>query len=91
MKRVTLWCKLLGRLIEAETEPCAGPARPVAGLPEGWTVSACLGRTEACYRTGCPFTTDSQDSPFGEVGEREGEPPERLDPSAESSFEGEWD
>lgn len=65
---VHLWCRFLGRLVEAAVKPSPGMLWPVAGVPDGWVVSECLGRCEACYHTGCPFTTDSQDSPFGTLG-----------------------
>jgi hypothetical protein len=68
-RTVSLWCRLLGRQVEAGVKPGRGMPRPVAGLPEGWVVSECLGRCSACYETGCPFTTDSLEWPFGDPGE----------------------
>ena len=88
--RTTLWCKLLGRLVEVELaqDRTAGPCGP--GIPEGWRVRACLEKDTVCYGTGCPFTTDSLESPFGEIGELLEGPPERFDPFAGPAFESEW-
>lgn len=88
-RRVTLWCKVLGKLVEAVIVRHPN-ARPVPGVPEGWLVKECLDRDTECFGKGCPFTTDGGDSPFGEVGERLDLPLESLDPFADPSFEGEW-
>lgn len=88
--RATLWCKLLGRLVEVELKPSA-QASAAPGVPAGCLVYSCLDRAVECYGTGCPFTTDSEDTPFGAVGELPESPPETLDPSADPSFEGEWE
>ena len=87
---MTLWCKLLGTLVEAVLvrDDAAGAAVP--GVPSGWKAVDCLGRDAGCFGKGCPFTTDGGDSPFGEVGEFPERTPEACDPLAEPGFEGEW-
>jgi len=89
-QRVTLWCKVLGRLVEAVlVESRASPTIP--GVPEGWTVRECLDKDEGCFGKGCPFTMDGGETPFGEVGELPDLLFETFDPLAEPGFEGEWD
>ena len=81
---------MLGRLVEVELaqDRTAGPSGP--GLAEGLRARACLDKETVCYGTGCPFTTDSLESPFGEIGELVGGLPERFDPSAGPACEAEW-
>lgn len=90
-RRATLWCKIQEQFVEV----CIGHAYrtqpPVPLLPTGWMVCECLGRAAACFGQGCPFTTDGGASPFGEAGETAEGRPERVDPTAEPSFEGEWE
>lgn len=90
-RRATLWCKLMSHLAEVILEPAHPGSSPVPGAPAGWQPAVCLDRINACYGTGCPFTTDGGDCPFGEPGESLDGPPERFDPMADPSFEGEWD
>lgn len=91
-QRVTLWCKLLARPVEVELESAPhGDSSKTPGVPPGWRAASCLARDVECYNTGCPFTTDSADCPFGEVGELPEGPPERFDPSAGPVFESEWE
>ena len=87
----TLWCKLLGRLVEVSVRPGRAQTAPVPGLPHGLEVVEGVDKDQPCFGTGCPFTTDGGDCPFGEIGERSDEPPERFDPAADASFENKWD
>ncbi len=90
-RRVTVWCKVLGKLVEVQIAHDAAGVRAVPGVPPGWSVCACLDKDVECFGTGCPFTTDGGECPFGEVGERPERGPEPFDPFAGPSFEGEWD
>ena len=77
-QRVTLWCKVLGRLVEVVLvrDPHASP---MPGAPAGWRVQDCLDRDADCFGKGCPFTMDGGEVPFGEVGELPDLPPEQFD------------
>ena len=90
-RRATLWCKVLGQFVAVGLARAyrTQPTPPL--VPEGWTVSVCLNRDACCYGTGCPFTTDGGECPFGAVGDAPDLPPERLDRRTEPSFEGEWE
>ncbi len=90
-QRVTLWCKVLGKLVEASLVRSRIAQQAILGVPEGWRVADCLDKDVECFGKGCPFTTDGGDSPFGEVGELPEHPPEVFDPLADPGFEGEWD
>lgn len=89
-RTAVLWCKVLGRLVEVTLTPAAPGAAASPGVPDGWRVSECRDRGQECYGHDCPFTSDTPSSPFGEVGELPDLPPERVDPTAHPSFEGEW-
>jgi len=88
-QHATLWCKVLGRVVEGILVE-ANQAPPTPGVPGGWRVAECLDKDAGCFGKGCPFTTDGGELPFGEVGESVDLPLEALDPLAEPSFEGEW-
>ena len=88
-QRVTLWCKLFGKLVEAVIVQ-GHSASPSPGVPPGWRVRECLDKDVECFGKGCRFTTDAVDSPFGEVGELPEGASESVDPLAEPGFEGEW-
>lgn len=88
--RVTLWCKVLGKLVEVVIVKGRAAQPTAPGLPEGWKVSECVDKDVECFGRGCPFTTDGGDSPFGDIGELPELSPERVDPMAEPGFEGEW-
>ncbi len=89
--RTTLWCKLLGRLVKVSVKPGRARTAPVPGLPNGLQVVECVDKDQTCFWTGCPFTTDGGDCPFGEIGERSGELAEWADPTNGPSFENEGD
>ncbi len=65
----TLWCKLLGQLVEVAVRPVQTKVALVPGLPNGFEVAGCIDKDQACFGTGCPFTTDGGDCPFGQIGE----------------------
>jgi len=89
-QRVTLWCKMLGKLVEVSLIRTIQAHHAIPEVPEGWQVADCLDKDVKCYGKGCPFTTDGGDSPFGEISELPELSPERVDPMAEPGFEGEW-
>jgi hypothetical protein len=66
-QRVALWCKVLGKLVEASLRRGRTGEPAVPGVPDGWRVAACLDKDTECFGRGCPFTTDGGESPFGEV------------------------
>lgn len=68
-RRATVWCTILGRLVEVAIVRDPSSRIAVPRVPEGWRVVECLERDVACFGKGCPFTTDEAGSPFGEVGE----------------------
>ncbi len=87
-QRVTLWCKVLGRLVEVVIARNHHAQPPVPGVPEGWKVTECLEKDTPCFGKGCPFTTDGGESPFGEAGELPDLSSESFDPLAEPGSEG---
>ena len=89
-QRATLWCKMLGKLVEASLVRARTGQAAIPGVPEGWGVAECLDKDVECFGRGCPFTTDGGEVPFGEIGELPDHPSESGDPMAEPGFEGEW-
>ena len=88
---MTLWCKILGKLVEVTLVTGRTGRSAVPGVPDGWRVAECLDKDVECFGKGCPFTTDGMDSPFGEAGQFPDAPLESFDPSTDPLFEGEWD
>ena len=89
-QRVTLWCKVLGKLVEVSLMRTGQVRHAIPGVSEGWGVADCLDKDVECFGKGCPFTTDGGEVPFGEIGEMSGQSSESFDPMAEPGFEGEW-
>ena len=89
-QRATLWCKMLGKLVEASLVRARTGQAAIPGAPEGWGVAECLDKDVECFGRGCLFTTDGGESPFGEMGESVDLPPEALDPPAKPGFERGW-
>ena len=86
-QRATLWCKLLGKVVEVVMVQ-EHSTSPSPGVPPGWRVRECLDKDVECFGKGCRFTTDAADSPFGEVGELPEGSSASFDPLAEPGVEG---
>ncbi len=82
-RRAILWCKLKGQRVEVILELAHPEAAPASGVPRGRQVRECISRSDECYGTGCPMTTDGGECPFGELGELPDGPPEQSDPSVD--------